>query len=85
VLKHRRLVMLGDWGVASLAGIGRGLRFALFPAQPFELQPLVTPAMRAADEVAPLVARLELALDAAQAADRRRRDQEHLAPMREGQ
>jgi hypothetical protein len=41
--------------------------------------------MRARHEEPPLVARLVFPLDPADAADRRRRDQEDLAPVREGQ
>ena len=83
-LQHRRLVMLGDGALAALAVVGGRLRLVLCPAQPLELQPLHRPAMRARHEIPPLIAGLELALDAAQPADRGRRDHEHLAPMREG-
>src|SRR5690606_32879831 len=62
-LQHRRLVVLRDGLITALAEILRRLRLALLPAQPIELQPLHRPAMRARDEVAPLVGRLELALD----------------------
>src|SRR5690606_33300246 len=84
-LQHRRLVVLRDGSVAAFADVFRRLWPPLLPAQPLELQPLHRPAMWARHEVAPLVGRLELALDAAEPPDRRRRDQEHLAPMGEGQ
>jgi hypothetical protein len=84
-LQHRRLVVFRDCRVAALAVIFRRFRLALLPAQPFELQPLHRPAMRARHEEPPLIARLVLPLDAAQPPDGRRRDQEHLAPMGEGQ
>ena len=56
----------------------------LRPSQPLELQPLLMATMRAGHEIPPLVAGLELPLDAGQPAHRGRRDHEHLAPMREG-
>jgi len=83
--KHGRLVMLGDGPFAALAMILRRLRPPLLPAQPLELEPLHRAAMRTRHEVASLIRRLELALDARQPPDRGRRDQQHLAPMREGQ
>ncbi len=83
--QHRRLVVLGDDLIAVLAPVRRRLRPALLPAQPLEAQPLHRPAMRARHEVAPLVGGLVLPLDAADAPDRRRRHQEQLPPVREGQ
>jgi hypothetical protein len=84
-LQHGRLVVFRDCRVAALAVIFRRLRAALLPAQPVELQPLHRAAMRARHEEPPLVARLVFPLDPADAADRGRRDQEDLAPVREGQ
>ena len=82
--QHLRLVVLGDGLLAAFAVIHGRLGLSLAPAQPLELQPLPVTAMGAGHEVAPLVAGLELPLDARQPPHRRRRDHEHLAPMREG-
>ena len=85
-LQHRRLVVLGDrLSRSPRSDIPPSPGWPFSPAQPLELQPLHLAAMRARHEEPPLVARLELPLDPAQAPDRRRRDQEHLAPMGEGQ
>ncbi len=82
--QHLRLVVLGDGALAALAVISRSFRLSLRPAQPVELQPLHRPAMGAGHEVAPLVGCVEFSLDPAQPPDRRRRDHEHFAPVREG-
>jgi hypothetical protein len=82
-LEHCRLVVFGNGSLAALAVILRRFRLAPLPAQPLEPQPLHRAAVRARHEIAPLVGRLELALDAAELPDRRRRDQEHLASVRE--
>ena len=83
--QHRRLVVLRNGRVTGIAMVCRRLRFALLPAQPFELEPMHLPAMRARHEESALVARLVFAFDSAHATDRGRRDQEDLAPMGEGQ
>ena len=82
--QHLGLVVLGDGTLASLAVIGGGFGFPLRPAQPIELQPLHRAIMGTGHEVTPLVRCLEFPLDARQPPDRRGRDHEHLAPVREG-
>ena len=84
LLQHLRSCDARRWASRSPRRIGRRFGLALRPAQAFKLQPLHRPAMRAGHEVPALVAGLELPLDPAQAPDRRGRDHEHLAPVREG-
>lgn len=84
-LEHPGLVMLGDGPLAALAKILRRLPPAFFPAEPLEFLPLHRVVTRTRYEEAPLVRHLELVLDTRQPPDRRCRDQQHLAPAREGQ
>src|ERR1700738_1934749 len=78
------LVALLDRSLTGLAGIVRGLGLCLLPAQPLDPERLVMTAMRARSEEPPRVARLELALDARDAMDRRGRGEKDFRPPREG-
>jgi hypothetical protein len=75
-------VVLCDPAVTSFAKVFGGLGLALFPA-PLELEPLHVLAVRARNEIAPLIARLEFALDAREAANGRCGHHENLCSISE--
>jgi len=80
ILQHPGLVVLGDGLATTFADVGRRFRLTAFPAQLFKPQPLAVRAVRARHEEPALIRRIELPLDRAGPGNRRRRDDQDLAP-----